>query len=294
MGGLAKGLALSVGLLVVAATVPSTVRTADEGEAAVTVPAAPTVQADPRVRAFVQAYGALIDSLRADHDDVVFYLRGRAIHFDGGRMLEQGRHEDGTACDPIFYTYSLQPLTEPVLATAELPVYCTDVPETLWGATESQVRSHGHTIEFLDHRMWVNELLDEPLGQIERDLRDEATRDASVAAWIDGLDVTYSLDSRRIAGSPARSYHAWGLAVDFVPTSYDGRHVYWRWSRVYDRDSWDRIPLEKRWSPPLAVVEIFERHGFVWGGKWAHFDVIHFEYRPEIILYNRLISSAGQ
>jgi hypothetical protein len=33
----------------------------------------------------------------------------------------------------------------------------------------------------------------------------------------------------------------------------------------------------------LEIVEIFERHGFIWGGKWYHFDTFHFEYRPEII-----------
>jgi hypothetical protein len=32
----------------------------------------------------------------------------------------------------------------------------------------------------------------------------------------------------------------------------------------------------------------------VWGGKWAHFDMIHFEYRPEIVLYNRLAATAQQ
>jgi hypothetical protein len=40
----------------------------------------------------------------------------------------------------------------------------------------------------------------------------------------------------------------------------------------------------------VAVIEIFERHGFVWGRKWSHFDDVHFEYRPEVLLYNRLIS----
>ena len=34
---------------------------------------------------------------------------------------------------------------------------------------------------------------------------------------------------------------------------------------------------------PLAIVEVFERHGFIWGGKWYHFDSFHFEYRPEMI-----------
>ena len=35
------------------------------------------------------------------------------------------------------------------------------------------------------------------------------------------------------------------------------------------------------------VVEVFEKHGFIWGGKWYHYDTMHFEYRPEIIALAR-------
>jgi len=115
-----------------------------------------------------------------------------------------------------------------------------------------------------------------------------------VATWIDELEITYSFIDRGIAGSANRSHHAWGMAIDLVPTTYRGLNVYWRWSRVFDREGWHRIPLDQRWSPPRAVIQIFEKHGFVWGGKWAHFDNIHFEYRPEILLYNRLISGGGR
>jgi hypothetical protein len=38
---------------------------------------------------------------------------------------------------------------------------------------------------------------------------------------------------------------------------------------------------------PDAVVAAFERHGFVWGGKWLFFDTMHFEYRPEILILAR-------
>jgi hypothetical protein len=57
---------------------------------------------------------------------------------------------------------------------------------------------------------------------------------------------------------------------------------------VFNQRSWHRIPVSERWSPPQSVIEAFERHGFVWGGKWSHFDTIHFEYRPEILAYNRM------
>ncbi|MCA1755657.1 MAG: M15 family metallopeptidase [Spirochaeta sp.] len=36
------------------------------------------------------------------------------------------------------------------------------------------------------------------------------------------------------------------------------------------------------------MLEVFERHGFVWGGKWLSFDPIHFEYRPEVLLLSEL------
>ena len=30
-------------------------------------------------------------------------------------------------------------------------------------------------------------------------------------------------------------------------------------------------------------IEIFEDEGFIWGGRWAVWDNMHFEYHPEII-----------
>ena len=40
----------------------------------------------------------------------------------------------------------------------------------------------------------------------------------------------------------------------------------------------------------LIEVEFaaFEAEGFIWGGKWSEFDLMHFEYRPELILLARL------
>lgn len=48
------------------------------------------------------------------------------------------------------------------------------------------------------------------------------------------------------------------------------------------------MPYDKRWHPPEEVVNVFENHGFIWGGKWRNYDTIHFEYRPELIIYNKI------
>lgn len=77
---------------------------------------------------------------------------------------------------------------------------------------------------------------------------------------------------RAIAGSSARSMHAYGAAID-LNTKYA---YYWRWSAGRNAPAWkNRLPLQ--------IVRVFERHGFIWGGYWYHFDTMHFEYRPELL-----------
>jgi hypothetical protein len=53
---------------------------------------------------------------------------------------------------------------------------------------------------------------------------------------------------------------------------------YWLWNEPVG----GRIP--NRNKVPFEIVSIFEKHGFIWGGKWHHFDTMHFEYRPELFL----------
>ena len=73
---------------------------------------------------------------------------------------------------------------------------------------------------------------------------------------------------RTVAGSAAPSAHGWGIAIDIN----SGRSDYWRWSGK----GWhNRVPVE--------IARIFERHGFIWGGRWYHYDTMHFEYRPELL-----------
>jgi hypothetical protein len=257
--------------------------------AAAPSPASAQARDDEAARAFQEAYAAFIDSVASRKGDVVFFIGGTAIHFAGGRLLEAGRLDRRESCDPIFYRYSLDPLTVAPVPAPEFPATCRDVAEILWGRTEREIRDHTGVIPFLDRRMVVNDILRAPLRAVERDVREAARHQPEVAEWIENIEITYSLSNRDITSTDTPSFHAWGLAFDLVPKSYEGRHAYWRWSRAMDRQGWQRIPLEERWSPPSSVVEIFERHGFVWGGKWGYFDTIHFEYRPEILIYNRLI-----
>ena len=76
---------------------------------------------------------------------------------------------------------------------------------------------------------------------------------------------------RHIAGVGRLSPHSFGFAVDLNPRL----GAYWRWSKGTTHPGQATFPTE--------IVRIFENNGFVWGGKWREYDLMHFEYRPEII-----------
>ena len=85
---------------------------------------------------------------------------------------------------------------------------------------------------------------------------------------------------RVIAGTSRLSPHAFGIAIDLASDKRD----YWKWA--------SKEAGEKRLaSYSNELVEIFENNGFIWGGKWSHFDILHFEYRPEIILKARYFAN---
>lgn len=79
---------------------------------------------------------------------------------------------------------------------------------------------------------------------------------------------------RAIKGTERLSMHSFAIAIDIGVDNSD----YWRWARP---DAEGHLTYRNR--IPLEVVEVFERHGFIWGGKWYHFDTMHFEYRPELL-----------
>lgn len=79
---------------------------------------------------------------------------------------------------------------------------------------------------------------------------------------------------RMIAGTTRLSAHSFGMAVD-INVQYSD---YWRWSPEFKAGK----SLVYHNQIPLEIVHVFERHGFIWGGKWYHYDTMHFEYRPEL------------
>jgi hypothetical protein len=109
-----------------------------------------------------------------------------------------------------------------------------------------------------------------------------AQRLEAISAELDALPATFNsflfpsagtYNCRPIAGTTRVSAHGHGIAIDIATKMAH----YWLWAK--GKRSGD-IPYQNK--IPAQIVEIFERHGFIWGGKWYHYDTMHFEYRPEL------------
>lgn len=82
---------------------------------------------------------------------------------------------------------------------------------------------------------------------------------------------------RKVRGANRQSAHSYGIAID-ICTKYSN---YWQWS---NRGAGEMDKLKYENKIPQEIVEIFEKHGFIWGGRWYHYDTMHFEYRPEFLI----------
>lgn len=92
-----------------------------------------------------------------------------------------------------------------------------------------------------------------------------------------------TLNFRKIAGTNRLSAHSFGIAIDFQLPKH--LHKYWRWDGCTSEDRLCPYPKQLIEDEKLKrIVRIFEKYGFIWGGKWASYDSVHFEYRPELLI----------
>lgn len=141
----------------------------------------------------------------------------------------------------------------------------------MYGGTAQEVGRNLVTVDWFGHRIQVSKVngVDAALGRVAKRLEGNPE-------WITYLRPPGGgFNWRPIAGTDRLSAHSFGIAVD-ICTQYSD---YWRWSTEFSKGK----PLAYRNRIPQEIVAAFEAEGFIWGGKWFHYDTMHFEYRPEIM-----------
>ncbi len=152
--------------------------------------------------------------------------------------------------------------------------------------TRSHLEANLTRITFLRHKANVHKRMVASLDRVEKRISALAAADREVSAFLEGLKSNDSYLWRTIAGTKRKSFHSLGIALDVLPKSQGGKHIFWSWAKERHPDDWMLIPLKNRWMPPASVIDAFEAEGFIWGGKWAIWDNMHFEYHPELLEFN--------
>ncbi|OXS29470.1 MAG: hypothetical protein BCS36_06975 [Desulfovibrio sp. MES5] len=149
-----------------------------------------------------------------------------------------------------------------------------DLLTALYGSTPAQVGKQLVPVQLLGQPLRLSAPAGKALAAADLALVEAVREDPQLKAF---LKMDGGFMWRRIAGESRLSPHAFGIAVDLSSRIAP----YWRWSKMR--------PHPLQFSYPSAIVSRMEGAGFIWGGKWHEYDIMHFEYRPEIICKARAV-----
>jgi hypothetical protein len=234
---------------------------------------------DDLARLALDALVAAYPDVLAGHDAEVLRWRDGTVMpvSDGAEnktFQELLRH--ASIIDQIRIPYPRGPLDKPPAVDAD-PGRFRDTAffTKMYGdCHKGEVSPHLVTIAWLP-KTWGKPIQVTSLNGVDEHLR-------AVSAEIDALPdkikraaypIAGTYKCRAVADTGQPSPHSYGIAIDLNLAFSD----YWYW-RPHDG------PIVYRNRMPEEIVAIFEKHGFIWGGKWYHFDTMHFEYRPELLV----------
>src|SRR5262249_52020983 len=125
-------------------------------------------------------------------------------------------------------------------------------------------------VSFVGQTVQFHTLAAAALGKVSTKIQALISTTPSLAQYVTG-ELGGTFNWRPIANTTRMSAHSYGIAIDIVVA----KSAYWEWDQADGTFGWKN-------QIPQAIVDAFESEGFAWGGRWYHYDTMHFEYRPEL------------
>jgi hypothetical protein len=223
-----------------------------------------------KIDILVKAYPDTINAAMDGH--IVFKFKAEAVKIDDGVVRDHfEKLETGDIEDSLDQIYPAGPCaTTPDRNFDPGRIRSERFMRVMYGDAAREVKANLVPVEWFGATLMVTKVngVDKALGRV-RDalaarpgLRKYLVPSAGVFNW------------RKVAKQSNLSVHSFGAAIDLNTKFAD----YWLWSGGEP----GKVPLYKN-KFPMEIISAFEKHGFIWGGRWYHYDTMHFEYRPELI-----------
>lgn len=236
----------------------------------------------PGVHRLIAAYPRHLKGYKDNH---IIWKDGTKMPYDDGRIKTEDEAFDSTDLEDqmnaLIYPPGI-PVDTPGYNCDPGTLRCQEFFMKMYGNREAAVRNHLVPVTWpapkpgRTQRIWITSI--NGVNKHLQAVAQELVARPHLRPYVTDIGGTFNW--RPIMGTNRMSPHSFGIAID-INTS---RSEYWKWDH---RDDWmvDSVEMALQWrnSVPLEIVEIFERHGFIWGGKWYHYDTMHFEYRPEML-----------
>lgn len=225
--------------------------------------------------------------LRCYPDHIKDYRDGKLVMADGSTIVyDDGRDksfveklDDADPEDMFAFTYDLNSWTPQYQQDAGRS-RCEQLFKKMYGASAAAVQRNLVTVKWFGQNVQFTRV-----NGAADSLRAVAAELARHPALKKHLHSSGSFYWRKVRGAKRQSAHSYGMTIDIGVAGGGGGGDYWQWRNPGKGEN-ARITYFNHM--PHEVVEIFERHGFIWGGRWYHYDTMHFEFRPEILMNEQL------
>ncbi len=147
--------------------------------------------------------------------------------------------------------------------------------KSTFGGTSPAVQAALVPVDFVGQTVKIHTRAAASLTKVSTHLKQLVAQTPSLNAYVTGT-LGGTFDWRPIANTNRLSAHSYGIAIDIVVAKSN----YWEWEKTTAADG--GVSLTWKNQIPQAIVDAFEAEGWAWGGRWYHYDTMHFEYRPEL------------
>ena len=207
--------------------------------------------------------------------------KGWALHLPDGTDLPW---DDGTTKafavamekpdlqDTLSIPYTLGPIVPDNTVDLDPGRIRNDVLfKATYGTTAAAVQQGLVEVDFVGQMVKFHTRAAAALGKVSAKLKVLIAQTPSLGAYVTG-ELGGTFEWRPIANTTRMSAHSYGVAIDIVVSKSN----YWEWEKTASGTFVWKNQI------PQAIVDAFEAEGFAWGGRWYHYDTMHFEWRPEL------------
>ncbi len=225
------------------------------------------------------AYKEEIKEIEISEDKYVYLILNdnrKVLYDDKKEKNREAKVSNSDLQDTLEEIYPLESIDKVLEGVDPGRSRCYSLLNGLYGGNRKEVEKNLSSISTLCGNITFNKnaRAGESLKKALNEAKELANNKNKINNFIFPISGGYNY--RVIQDTGRLSPHAYAIAIDLNRNNSD----YWKWV--------DKSKGSKRIEEyPKELVKVFEDNGFVWGGKWEHFDILHFEYRPEIILKSK-------